>query len=254
MNSRYSVALNGVEMASIHQDLYIADIRYNNEQKNDVTFPSANRQGAVYMKNVLAPKVITIVFRLYIYDINLRQTICQAVNKWAMNGGILTTNDRAGQKLSVVPGQNAVIPSAMKWTDDLTISFTAPFPYWEQSAAATVTIADSAVHDLLIPGNVPQAEQGALVDATATLTASTDTLAIRCDSNVITLNSLAGTTGDVIRFYHDDNRFLHIEKNGTSILGKRSGADDLTAKSGGTSIFMVTGPASVVFEVRGLWR
>lgn len=254
MNSRYSVSLNGVDMASIHQDLYIADIRYNNEQRNDVIFQSAKLQGAVYTKSVLSPGTVTIVFRLYIYDTNTRQSVCQMVNKWAMDGGTLTTNDRVGENLIVVPGQYAAIQSAMKWTDDISISFISPFPYWEQTEPATVTVADDTEHGLSIPGNVPKNEQGALVDATATLTAPTDTLSLKCDASIITLSDLAGQTGDVIRVYHDSNRFLHIEKNNVSILEKRSGADDLIASSGGASWFSINGSASVVFEVKGLWR
>ena len=252
MISRYGVFLNNIALNDIHGNLYVADIQYPGAAINNTKTVFAKRQGALLSRRYKERETVVILFLLEIYNTAERQYAVQDVQDWAKNGGVLETSDRPNQILRVICESYPSILSALKWKDTLSITFSAySLPYWQDKSATTVSVTNNT-ETARVPGNV--AECGAPVDVTATLTASASSLVLGVGSKEITLSGLNFDSGDVVRVYHDDNMFLHITRNGSSILDKRSGADDLAAVCGENNTFKVAGPATAEFSVRGLWH
>lgn len=253
MKSRHEVYLNGNALSEVHSDLYVADIQYPAPQIADTSSTLAKRAGALLTRRYQAKTAVNVLFNLYIYSTRERYEALKAVQSWAKGGGILETSDREWQRLRVILDTPPTITSAANYNETLTAVFAAnTLPYWEETNAAVLNVTDNNAHDMYVPGNVD--ECGALVDVQATLTGSATSLKVQAGTNEITLSGLNFASGDVVRLYHDDDLFLHITKNNTSILDKRTGADDLMVENGAKSTFKITGPASASFTVRGLWR
>lgn len=250
MISRYQAALNGVALSSLHESLYIHDIEYEAPNIQTKITRIANQDGAFPTDRYQEKSTVRISFELPIYDIADRQEACQAVVKWARNGGILTTNDRPGQRLRVICAQVPVITSALKWTELLSVVFESYAPYWEEVTPATLTLTGAEASGTLnIPGNIGMAK----VDAVITPSASISSVTVYADNSYLTISGITGS--GVITIDHDAHGFLRIEQNDVSLLDKRTGSDDLIAESGGYNGFAVDASASVtvVFSVRGLW-
>ena len=252
MISRYNALLNGVAMSAIDEDLYVADIRYPAPQVETNYATLAKRHGSMVVSSYVRKRTVVIPFELHIYSTQQRQAVCQRVCEWARNGGYLETSDRPGQRLRVVCEKYPTITSAMKWTDELSLTFASDvLPHWEEVYPATAETDGNGEAALYLPGN---AEERALVDAVITLTGAADEITVQAGETAMTLSGLDGQENDVITIDHDENLFLQIKLNGASILDKRTGADELTAGNGETTLCSVTGPATAVFSARGLWQ
>lgn len=253
MISRYNVFLNNIALSDIHDDLYVADIQYQGGEISNTLAALANRPGALVTRRYTEKTSVTVYFDLYVYNPADRQEAMKDIIAWAKGGGVLETSDRPLQRLRVICEAYPTITSALKYTERLSVTFAAyTLPYWEEKIPTTLTVADNNAHTLHVPGNVDEA--AALVDVTLTMTGSASTLKVQAGDNEITLSGLSLSANDVVRFYHDENLFLHIVKGTASLLDKRSGADDLAVPCGAASTVKITGSASALFSVRGLWR
>ena len=251
MTSRYDVFLNGVALSSIHPDLRVADIQYQQPTLTPTKNAFAKRQGAVISRYYKEKTAVTVPFELHIYNPAERQRALQDVNAWARSGGYLETTDRPGQRLWVMPDAPAVISSAHRWTDTINISFSAYLlPYWEETDPVTVPVPANSSSTAFVPGNVASV----LTAFRAVFTASASSLTVSLGDKQMTLSGLNFAENDVVEATHDENLFLHITLNGVSILDHRTGADELTAVCGQNNTFSVSGPATVTFTVRGLWQ
>jgi len=250
MKSRYSVALDGVQMSSIHEMLQVLDIHYENSGIQRNTARRASGSGMYLSNPYMQSTRVTVEFELHIYGTAQRQAALQSVNKWAL-GKTLTTSDRPGQQLHVVCESYPTIESAMRWTDPINITFTAyALPYWEEVQPVTVTVTNDEEY-MDVPGNVE--DQAAKVDAEITANAALTALSISAGENTITLSGINVPAEGVISISHDEDGNLQITHNYASLLDKRTGSDDLVVKSGTGSMFSVAGNATCVFSVRGLW-
>lgn len=250
MRSRYSVAMDGVQLSSVHEMLQVLDIHYENSGIQRNTARRAIGSGMYLSNPYMQSTSVTVEFELHIYGTAERQTALQNVIKWA-HGSILTTSDRPGQQLHVVCDSYPAIESVMRWTDAITITFTAyALPYWEEAQPLTVTVTDDGSR-VAIPGNV--SEEGAKVDAQITANEALTKLTVSAGDTSISLDGISVAADDVITISHDENGHLRIMQGYNSLLDKRTGDDDLTVQSGARSTFSVTGNATCVFSVRGLW-
>lgn len=252
MKSRYEAYMDGAALSDIHSDLYVADIQYPQVSLNNTENVLAMRQGALISNAYLKEITVTIVFSLFVYNTQERNEALREVCRWA-NGKVLETSDREDQRLMVrcksYPAMNA-----LKWTDQLQMTFSATLlPYWESKNAVTATVSANGSKTLYVPGNIPADEYRPQVDVEATLTGSATSVSISTGTDTITLSGLNFAANDVIRVYHDENLFLHITLNGTSILDKRTGSNDLRAACGRNTV-SITGPMNAAFTVRGVWR
>ena len=253
MISRYEAWLNGVALSSVNPDILILDIEQPSTNIRTETFTTAKRNGARIYKRRIEKTSVTIRFAIRKYDIADRRAVCSDVVRWAKNGGILETNDRDGQRLRCVLDTTPIIQSALRWTDPLTITFTAyALPFWEEKEQSVLHLSGtSGEGTLYVPGNI----DGAMIEATVTSNGSLSTLSLTANGKTITLGGLSVGTGGVVELKYNDEMVQSIKADGVSVLNKRTGADDLVAVCGGSNTlgFLSNVSVNVDFKVRGLW-
>lgn len=251
MTSRYEAYMDGTALSTLDSSIYIHDIKYGEVRQNISTSKVAGRPGARVINKDVPSCSVTILFEIHKYGIADRQEVCQKVCKWA-NGSILTTNDRTGQELKCVCESYPSV-SARDWTEQLSVTFAGYNPpYWQDSTPTTATMTGTSNSmSKYVPGSAPEA----LVSATITANASVSTITLAAGSKTMVLTGMGASTGDTITVGYDDNNILYIKKNGTSILNKRTGADDLSVECGKESTFAYAASdrVGVVFSVRGCW-
>ena len=102
---------------------------------------------------------------------------------------------------------------------------------------------------------VPGSGDEALVEAEVTAGGAMSSFVVNANGESMTLSGLSIGSGGVVKITYDDQMILSIKTGTTSLLTKRTGADDLRAKCGesNTLAFTADVAASVVYRVRGLW-
>ena len=253
MISRYEAYLNGVALSSVSADILILDVEYPTPTIRTETFSVARRQGLRVHRQYIEKTSVTISFTIRNYDTRARQSICGAVAKWAKNGGILTINDRVGQRLRCVCDTPPMISSALRWGDTLRLVFVAySLPFWEEVVPSVLQLSGTQENGLLfVPGDV----DGAMVEATITANAALTTVTLGVNNLEMVLSGLSISSGQSISITYDDNMIQSIKVGTTSLLNKRTGADDLLVNCGEVNSFSISADASVTvnFSVRWLW-
>lgn len=254
MTSRYSASLNGTSLSSISNKILITDISYAQAKPKFSTYNVANRQGARVFRKYFEKASVTIKFVIREYSISGRMEICNNVQKWAKNGGVLTTGDRSNQQLRCVCSAFPSITSSMKWTEELSISFESyALPFWESTSATSVTLtAGVSGSGSLTPAGVID---GAMVEVEATANAALSSLALTVNGKTLTLSGLTVASGSKVKITYDENMIQSIKVGNTSVLDKRTGVDDLIAKCGEANTVSYTADASctVKFSAKGLF-
>ena len=256
MISRYEATLNGVALSSINADILVLDINYEPPRMRYDSISVAKRFGSrIYRKHIVSVSV-SISFEIHTYDTQERQAICNAVAAWAKRGGVLETNDRDGQELVCVCTELPVIGSARNWTDPITMTFTAyEFPYWQEKEAVTLELSGTESGDSLqVPGNI----DGAFVEVEIAVTGSLSTLStisLTVNGKTLTLSDLSVASGQDIVISYDQQGIQSIKAGNTSLLDKRTGADDLLVNCGEVNSFAFVADESVrvTFSVKGAW-
>lgn len=252
MISRYEVSLNGVPLSSLYPaSIYVSDIAHTAASVTYATNRLMGRQGAYSGKPYITAARVGISFAVREYSTQRRQEVVQDIAAWAMNGGWLETSDRPGQRLYVRCTQYPSVASAMRWTDDLSVQFTAyDLPLWQDIAPHTVTVANGGTGTLYLPGHYKTE-----VEAVITAGAALGSIALTCGDTSLTLSGLSvPADGTVTISYTEDHRILQIMQGTTSLLDKRTGDDDLIAEPGNNTVGLTTdGAASCVFKVKGVY-
>lgn len=254
MISRYEVTLNGIALSSVHPDILILDVNYAAPGYERETFTSAKRHGARIHRLYKGQASVTISFAVRAYDIRTRQQIVQEICKWAKNGGDLQINDRPGQKLVCVCEALPAVSSVQKWTDTLYMTFTAyNLPYWQATKAVALEMTGTSESGtLFIPGSAPET----MVEATITANAALSSISLTVGDTTLQLTGLSISAESTIVISYDADMIQSIKTGTTSLLSKRSGADDLIAACGETNTFSFVSSASctVEFRARGCWE
>lgn len=252
MMSRYEAILNGNALSNI-RDVLITDIQYSSPAIRTDYYSVAKRQGSRIRRRYVDKSSVTIAFMIRAYDIDDRQAICNDVVRWAKNGGVLETNERNGKRLRCVCDSFPAVTSALKWTDNLKITFAAySLPFWEEKYPATLSLTGTSdTGALYVPGNIDEA----LIGATITANAAVSQVSLTANGKTMTLSGLSLSSGQTVVISYDDDLIQSIKTGTTSLLNKRTGADDLIAKCGESNSLSVSANASVTveFNVRGLW-
>ena len=252
MISRYNAWIDGIALSSIHDRLYVADIVQEAITLQGNAAKLAKGSGRYLSSRSREALRVTIDFELHVYDPAARQAICSEIAAWAQ-GRILETSDRPGQELHVVCDCPPCISSAMRWTENISMVFTAyECPFWIDKNAKTTTV-NNGNESLFVPGNVPGDVAKAKVDAVVTASGSMTSLTITAGDTSITLSGISLSSGDTVTFSHDGNGILSIKKGTDSLLGKRTAAssDDLEVPCGAISTF--SSNRNCTFSVRGMW-
>ena len=256
MISRYAVSLHGQDMAEINENLLILDVNYTPASITDTTTGLANRDGALVTRRYKEVSTVTISFALRIYDIAVRQSVCQSVIQWAMKGGKLVINDRPDCFLNVICKTPPAISSARDWTAALTVVFEAySIPYWQDEQITSYTLTGrNARGSIYVPGSAERTFANVIVKANE----SVSSLTVGVGDTYITLSGISIPAGRTVLFDYDSEQNLRIRQDSTSLLSKRTPAssDDLVAECGNDNTVYVQANNSVIatYNFRGWWN
>ena len=250
MISRYEAYMDGIALSSIDPSIYILNIEPGDASRKFKSNKVAGRYGLRLSGVEVESTSETITFEIHEYDTVKRMAICQNVQKWA-KGEILTVSDRPGQRLRCVCESLPKV-NARDWTEAISMTFTAYNPpFWEEETKTVVSITGTSVNQTVyVPGNAEEA----LVELSVKANASAGGFTVAVNEVQLTvLVSMA--VNDVVTITYDKKGIQSIKKGNTSILDKRTGADDLLAKCGVLNVFALSSDASVTatFSVRGCW-
>ena len=257
MNSRFEAWLDGAPLSSIAEEIYIRDIRHTPASPQDTVSAYGGRDGGLLTRRYIGSAEVTIAFEIHAYGIERRQEICDLINAWALKGGYLTTNDKPDKRLNVVCSQPPAIESALKWTDEVSLKFTAyALPYWEDLKPKKLTLTGtSASGSLKVNGYADRAYVTANVKVTGS--SNLTTLTLTAGNTTITLDSLNLAQNSVIRLVYDDRHILSLLAGNTRISPKRTpeSDDDLRLETGQNNTVTISANTAVQadFEARGLY-
>ena len=254
MISRYDVSLNGISLSSIHPDILVLNISHTPAKATATVNQLANRDGTNLSAMRRDNSSVSITFAVRIYSISKRQQIIEKIQAWALDGGLLETNDRQGQEMTAVCTVLPAISDVMGWTKTLTMTFTAyGWPMWRQKVPATVSLSGSSGSGTLyVPGNY----KDALVGATVTPASGTlNDVTLTVGNTSMTITGAAATVSSPLVISYDDQRIQSIKRGNVSLLANRTGSDDLLAACGKITevSFSASSSCSVTFRAKGVW-
>lgn len=249
MTTRYACSLNGLALEAISPLIYVLDIVESPPSMHAETAEHPLHAGSRMLRLDRVSLSVRVSFAIRAYDVAQRKAICSQVAAWAARGGYLTVNDRPGQRLAVRCTTLPVIASALRWTDALSMTFTAyEVPFWEAENPVSVHVSAAAASStvLTVPGGYGQAWLDAelVCSGTATVTLTTPL-------SSMTLSSVSGT----VSIRHDAGVLSIRSSGGASLLTRRtaSSSDDLLVRAGEDNRIQLsaTQAVSASFSARG---
>lgn len=261
MATRYDASVNGVLLSSLDERIIVTDVREGAPRTRISTAEKPVNAGSFLVRSKRQSLSVTIAFVLWERDVAQRKKLLDMVKSWAIDGKSnvsLGVNDRPGQYLNARVFDPPVIPSALKWLDEILLTFEAyEFPFWRQTEPVTVTTTGSEV-TMDIPGNGE-----ALVDVSITNKGSAPFtfFYIYAADRYISFDALDFPQGSVLNITHDQYGYLHAEIGGVSVLPLlyETSDDDLTVWCGRETSFSISTLSDenpefeAVFSVQGVW-
>ena len=249
MTPRFSCALNGVTPESIDPAVRVTDLTELPPRRRVASVPTP-RHGLRLLRRVRESLTIRVSFLIAEYDPARRRALVSRLHAWADPGGVLTTSDRPGQRLTVECDTLPML-SALSWSDVLHIDFTAyRTPFWEYADETQVITEDTQT--LLLPGDAEEIPVSC--EATNTGSAPVTALTLRCGDTQLTFSGLALAPGETLSVTVADG-LLRAAVSGESALMLRTGdSSDLLLADGGTpATVSVAADQSMhaVFHARG---
>lgn len=257
MVTRYEAQLNHKRLSAIDDSICILDIATGAPRLATTATDIPGRNGMRMSSQRARNTSVEIKFEIREKDTERRQEICRRVQAWAMGGGILTVNDRPGQRLCVICDSPPEISSALKWTQPLKMTLTAyEQPFWEDEYPRTVTLSgENDRKALYVPGI--GAETRVEVKVSNTSSGVIDKLTIKAGGTTMEFEGLSLGAGEMLEIDYDEHAMLRIRAGDESKMHCRTAAsdDDLLLKTGKASEVSVQagGPVSVLLRARGLY-
>lgn len=152
--TRYNVWLNGLGLQDIDPAIHITDVQEHAPEPLLTTAVRALGDGLHTLRRTRQSLSVAVRFAVREYQPARRSAILQRIRAWALQGGSLSIGNRPGQRLMVDPAALPTSHSALRWTEELTLLFTArTTPYWEEAYPTQA----SAPATLVLPGDAPAA-------------------------------------------------------------------------------------------------
>ena len=249
MTTRFSCALNGVTPESIDPALRVTDLTELPPRRRVASIPTV-RHGLMLLRRVRESLTVRVSFIIPEYDPARRRALLSKLHAWADPGGLLTTSDRPGQQLTVVCDTLPML-SAMSWSDEIHIDFTAyANPFWEYAEATQALTSDTSV--LTLPGDAEEIPVSCRV--TNTGTDALTTLTLRCGDTQMTFTGLTLEPGDTFTLDASGRPLTAYINNESMLLHRTAESSDLLLADGGTETpVSVTADQTVhaAFSARG---
>ena len=256
MTSRFDVWLDGISLTSLHPGIYITDVKQSTVGFADTRVSVGKKDGSILQRRALEQLDYTVTFMLREYNPAARQSAVDVITAWAMTGGALTDSTHEDKFLDVICTAPPRIESALRWTDDLSITFTAyGMPYWQDSEPAVFShtgtsgggtvFGKGSAADCIVYGTV-KATGGALT-----------TLMVRAGTSFMEFSDMTVTQNGTVTFGYDDHYIYCVKWGNASQIRRRTGesSDELRVPMQTASEFEITANVSVTsnFYVRGLY-
>ena len=257
MMTRYEAWLDKKGLSAIDPSVYILDIAYSAPRMMTNAVDIAGRNGQRVISRLARNTSVVITLEIHEQDTARRQDVCRRVQAWAMGGGILTVNDRPGQRLCVICDSPPEISSALKWTQPLKVTLTAyEQPFWEDEYPRSVTLnGTSDRKTLYVPGIGAETRTEVKVSNTSSM--PLDALTIKAGGTTMEFEGLSLGAGEMLEIDYDEHALLRIRAGGVSKMSCRTAAsdDELLLKTGKASEVSVQadGPVSALIRTRGLY-
>lgn len=250
--TRYRVWLDDLGLQDIDPSIYIIDVQEHAPHQGLTTAAKAAGDGLHVLHRSRESLSVELRFTIREQRPARRSAILQRVKAWARQGGSLAVGHRPGLRLMVGPGQLSNF-SSLRWTETLTLTFTAyHVPYWEDAHPTQATASPAT---LFLPGDAPAAP----VDLRWRSSLSgLLTLTITTSLSNITLRDVSVTAEQELLISHDTG-VLTATLDGVDILPLRTpeSSDDLLLPCGKTSTVTVTANNEAVqgctLIARGRW-
>lgn len=268
MYDLFGAALDGVAFSGISAALMLIDIVENPVEMDVQTVPLAFRPGLRRTVRIRQSLTVRLEYMIRTQDIVERRRVRDRVAEWAETGGVLTVNTRPGQRLCVVLDKPPALNSSMKWTEKLTVEFTAyERPYWESASpvAARFTVS-AADEDGAYRGTQTLSLWGSPLYAPGEFSFRNDspenaltTLKVTAGKSLIELQGLQVLPGKTVCLSYGtaDILGITIAETGESLLHCRTAesSDDLSFEAGAPNDIRVESdcPISGTITTREWW-
>ena len=259
MKNRFRVWINGKGLQDIDKSIYILDVQESEPQVTIKTASNAKSDGMHILNTARESLAVTISMEVHEYSLERRARVIEAIQSWAQDG-VLRVNYRPGQRLECVCTVLPSVGSALRWTDPVTVSFTAyVIPYWqaEDMQYARITTATTSSSVGLRPiGTAKQTPMWFTVRNASGETLNAVNIICDTTNTLFQLRELGLVSGGYVEGGYDSLGYLYIRKDdGTSVLNKRTAAssDDILVnlQEGNTIRAQADVVATFDFSARG---
>lgn len=256
MNTRFACWLDGRGLQDVDPAVCVTDIRENPARLRIETGSLARDDGLRLTGRARERLDVTVCFAVRQSDPGRRALILDDVLAWA-GDGFLTVNYRPGQRLRVRYTDLPALGSSLRWTDTLSVTFTAfAVPYWEDATPAVARAGSASTRSALTL--VPRGNADAcLLEAEITAAGAVNTITLSAPRGRFSLTGLGLSAGRKLTVAYEDG-LLRLAVDGISVLDKR-GADStddipLTPRVPNTIVVAADGPCTAVVRARGRYR
>ena len=228
------VALGGVQLDEIHERVVVQGFDPGTTEENVQTVSRMGGVGQRVTGEHWERLEATVTFGIDIPKRNLeeRREVFEAVKLWALKKGWLTSNEMPGRRMYV---DKVVLPSGgdlWNWTENMEITFRAlNVPFWQDETPGMTTenlITNGSV-SIDVGGNVTGVLDAEFTNKSG---AVINRFSITAGGNTISFTNLGMGGTDTLAISHGTDGLLRITAGGVSVLGKRTGADDLYVQPG----------------------
>ncbi|MGN0778895.1 MAG: hypothetical protein ACI4MJ_07100 [Aristaeellaceae bacterium] len=255
MRTRYDVCMDGHPLDALDPCVYVLDVQESQPSMDVTEAKRAWGDGSRVVRSVRESLTVRVSVAIRETDVTRRREVIQRMAAWA-SGQYMTLGDRPGQRLRVMCTAYPAVTSALKWTQEVMMVFTAyAMPYWEAEqptrSTFTGTVGNAAIRPM---GTAPCYLEADVANAGS---AAMTILSLSKAGQKLSFSGLSVAPGKVLRLFYDENWLFRAEVDGASVLSKRTAdsADDLMLAPG-ISMTVTIGanvPVSVTLKARGLW-
>lgn len=228
------VALGGVQLDEIHERIVVQGFDPGTTEENVQTVSRMGGVGQRVTGEHWEKLEATVTFGIDIQKRNLeeRREVFEAVKLWALKKGWLTSNEIPGRRLYV---DKVVLPSGgdlWNWTENMEITFRAlNVPFWQDEIPGTATqsLITSGSVSIDVGGNVTSVLDAEFTNKSGK---TINQFTIRAGENTIRFTDLGLGGTETLAITHGTDGLLRITAGSASVMGKRTGADDLYVEPG----------------------
>lgn len=252
MTTRYQCALDGVGLHTLDDAIIVTDIQEHPPVMRQSAAIRARYEGSLLTCNARQSLTVTIRFLIREYDVVRRKAVMRKIAAWAAGGKYLTIGDRPGQRLRVSAEISPTLTSALKWTEELSLSLTArATPYWqaETPVAAAAGPGTSGTVSLTPNGDAPRCflEFHAVNQGSGAL----NRLTVGTPGASITLSGLGLAPGAAVDVAYDEHGLLTLPAR----FRTAQSSDDLPLSTGLANAvsYSADQPVAIHFSARGFY-